>query len=240
MDAGYKEVSAYYDNLWQELEKESQAGINSRHRMILKKLKQAGLKSNSTLLEIGCGIGTLSAFICKSVPNGEVTAVDISPQSIEFARKKYTGLKNLNFLVSDMTNFSYSGKFDFILFPDVLEHIPVDAHDNIFKTIKSLTHENSKVVINLPNPRGIRWFKKNQPEVLQIIDQDIETDVMITNLYSHGFYLLSKETYSIYFQEPEYEWFIFNVNKEFDDMTPKSKFAILFNNLKLRLSSIFS
>ncbi len=51
MEASYKEVAGYYDGLWAQLEKESMAGVNSRHRIILNKLKRAGLNSKSTLLE---------------------------------------------------------------------------------------------------------------------------------------------------------------------------------------------
>ncbi|MEO8148822.1 MAG: class I SAM-dependent methyltransferase [Bacteroidia bacterium] len=239
-EAGYKEVANYYDELWAKLEKESMAGINSRHRMILNKLKKAGLNSNSTLLEIGCGIGTLSSFIAKYVTNGKVTAVDISPSSVEFAKKKYSDQKNLEFLVSDMTNFNYDGKFQFILFPDVLEHIPVEAHANIFKTISGLVNETSKVLINLPNPRAARWFIKNKPELMQIIDLDIETDFIINTLCPNGFFLETKETYSLYIEEPEYEWFVFKVNHEYKTITKRSKSKILWNSIKLRLANIFS
>lgn len=240
MKAGYKEVANYYDELWAQLEKESLAGINSRHRIILNKLKKAGLKKNSTLLEIGCGIGTLSSFICKHVPNGKVTAVDISPSSIEFSKKKYAAFSNMEFFVSDMTNFEYTGQFDFILFPDVLEHIPVEGHENIFRTVKNLVHPNSKILINLPNPRCIRWFRKNKPQDLQIIDQDIETNFLVKTIYPNGFYLESKETYALYFDQPDYEWFVFRSNKEFESVNKKSKVEVLINNLKLRLSNIFS
>jgi len=238
-EASYEQVAGYYDDLWAKLEKESMAGINSRHRIIVKKLKEAGLVKHSTVLEIGCGIGTLSSFIAGHIPKGKITGVDISPASVEFAKKKYSGIRNLEFLVSDMTDFQHAGKYDFILFPDVLEHIPVEGHENIFKTIKSLVHRDSKVVINLPNPRCIRWFKKHKPEALQIIDQDIETDIMINKIYPQGFYLESKETYALYFDKPDYEWFVFRTNNEFEQVNPKSKAEIIRNNIRLRLSDLF-
>ena len=240
MEKTYTDVANYYDDLWAKLEKESLTGINSRHRMILNKLKKAGLKGNSTLLEIGCGIGILSSFIAKNISTGKITAVDISPSSVEFARKKYSSVKNLEFLVSDMTNFSYNGKFDFILFPDVLEHIPTEAHDNIFKTIKNFVHDDSKVLINLPNPRAAKWFNKNHPELMQIIDLEVETDFILNTIYPYGFFLETKETYSLYIDEPEYEWFVFKVNTDYKTITKKSKFQILFNNVIIRLKNIFS
>lgn len=65
-----KEISEvkYYNKLWAELEEQNKAGINSRHRAIIKRLKKAGLKKNSTVLEIGCGIGAISGLILKNIP----------------------------------------------------------------------------------------------------------------------------------------------------------------------------
>lgn len=240
METTYKDVANYYDGLWAKLEKESLSGINSRHRVILNKLKKAGLKSNSTILEIGCGIGTLTNYLSKQIPNGKIVGVDISPESVEFARKKYASNKNTSFMVSDMTNFNYEGKFDIVLFPDVLEHIPVEGHQNIFKTISGLVHNQSMVAINLPHPYCLRWFKKNNPEALQIIDQDIETQVLLNNLCPYGFYLRTFETYALYFDMPDYQWMVFDRTVEFKNVVVKPKTTVLINGVFLRLKNIFS
>ncbi|HOZ83478.1 MAG TPA: class I SAM-dependent methyltransferase [Bacteroidia bacterium] len=240
MTKSYKEVAEYYDELWADLEKQSMAGVNSRHRVILNKLKKAGFNKNSTLLEIGCGVGTLSNFLATQVSSGSIDAVDISPASIEYAKKKYSEVKNLSFHVSDMTDFKINKKFDFILFPDVLEHIPVEAHDNIFKTISGLVHANSQVAINLPDPRSIRWLAKNKPELLQIIDQDIEANVLIDKMYSNGFFLFTMETYCLYFTMPDYGWFVFKVKKEYETTEKIAQSTVLLNGIKLRLRNLFS
>lgn len=240
METTYKDVANYYDGLWAQIEKESLSGINSRHRVILNKLKKAGLKKDSTILEIGCGIGTLTNYLSKQIPNGKIVGVDISPESVDFAKKKYAGNKNTSFMVSDMTNFSYEGKFDIILFPDVLEHIPVEGHQNIFKTISGLVHENSIIAINLPHPNCLRWFKKNNPKALQIIDQDIETDVMLNHIYPFGFYLQTFETYALYFNVPDYQWMVFKRNKDFENVIQIEKPKVIFNGIILRLKNIFS
>lgn len=240
MEKSYKEVAEYYDKTWAKLKKKEGAGINSRHRYILYKLKKAGLNSSSTLLEIGCGIGVLSSFLAKNMRSGRVDAVDISPLSVETASKRYADMKNLHFHVSDMTDFKIDRKFDIILFPDVLEHIPVEAHDNIFKTISGLVHQNSIVAINLPDPRSLRWFHKNNPEVLQIIDQDIEANTLIEKLYNHGFYLHTFETYALYYYEPDYGWFVFKTKQELEKLNKKPQSSVLLNNLRIRLLNLFS
>jgi ubiquinone/menaquinone biosynthesis C-methylase UbiE len=110
-------VVRFYD---QFAEKQEKTGINSRHLSILDKAKQAGLKSNHRILEVGCGIGTVSHLLATQVPQGKVLAVDISPESIEKARVLWKKQGNLKFDVSDMSDFNLPGeKFDFFVFPDV-------------------------------------------------------------------------------------------------------------------------
>ena len=60
-----EQVKEYYDTF---KEHQKKLGINIRHRTILKNLKNAGLKPNSNVLEIGCGIGTVSHLILKQIP----------------------------------------------------------------------------------------------------------------------------------------------------------------------------
>ena len=153
----YSDVSKYYDSEWAKLEKEKLTGINSRHRYILKFLLENGMKSSDSILEIGCGIGTLSSFICSKLKKGHLTGVDISPETIEQNKVRYKHIKNVDFIVSDMTDFSIDKKYDIIILPDVLEHIPIEAHDNIFKTIKGLIKPEGFIFINIPN---ICFYKK--------------------------------------------------------------------------------
>ena len=129
-------VVRFYD---QFAEKQEKTGINSRHLSILDKAKQAGLASNHRVLEVGCGIGTVSHLLATQVPQGKVLAVDISPESIEKARVLWKKQGNLKFDVSDMSDFNLPGEtFDFFVFPDVLEHIPDDtkAMQELYRVLK--------------------------------------------------------------------------------------------------------
>ena len=129
-------VVRFYD---QFAEKQEKTGINSRHLSILDKVKKAGLQAQHRILEVGCGIGTVSHLLATQVPQGEVLAVDISPESIEKARVLWKKQGNLKFDVSDMSDFNLPGKtFDFFVFPDVLEHIPDDtkAMKELYRVLK--------------------------------------------------------------------------------------------------------
>jgi 2-polyprenyl-3-methyl-5-hydroxy-6-metoxy-1,4-benzoquinol methylase len=204
-------VVRFYD---QFAEKQEKTGINSRHLSILDKVKQAGLQAQHRILEVGCGIGTVSHLLATQVPQGEVLAVDISPESIEKARVLWKKQGNLKFDVSDMSDFNLPGKtFDFFVFPDVLEHIPVAQHA----------------------PRYLEWMIANQPEKLQVIDQPLDTGILVQTLGAAGFYLEKMETYALFFEEKDYQYFVFRSSKKLQQSTAKSKWQVLKERVLIRL-----
>ena len=217
-------------------EKQEKTGINSRHLSILEKAKQAGLASNHRVLEVGCGIGTVSHLLATQVPQGKVLAVDISPESIEKARMLWKKQGNLKFDVSDMSDFNLPGEtFDFFVFPDVLEHIPVAQHARLFENIHRHAHADSVVLIHIPAPRYLEWMIGNQPEKLQVIDQPLDTGVLVQTLGAAGFYLEKMETYALFFEEKDYQYFVFRAKKPVQQSTEKSKWQVLKERIIIRL-----
>ena len=226
-------VVRFYD---QFAEKQEKTGINSRHLSILDKAKQAGLASNHRVLEVGCGIGTVSHLLATQVPQGKVLAVDISPESIEKARMLWKKQGNLKFDVSDMSDFNLPGEtFDFFVFPDVLEHIPVAQHARLFENIHRHAHADSVVLIHIPAPRYLEWMIGNQPEKLQVIDQPLDTGVLVQTLGAAGFYLEKMETYALFFEEKDYQYFLFRAKKPVQQSTEKSKWQVLKERIIIRL-----
>lgn len=196
-----EQVKEYYDTF---KEHQKKLGINIRHRTILKNLKNAGLKSNSNVLEIGCGIGTVSHLILKQIPEGSFVGLDISSESIKMAQQFNAFHKKAEFMVNDMSNFTHKTKFDFVVFPDVLEHIPVEQHANIFKTISELTTPNATVIINIPEPNYLNWVRANEPSRLQIIDQSLSMQDLLNNCYPYGFKVYSIIPYALHYDVNDY------------------------------------
>jgi len=196
-----EQVKQYYDTF---KEHQKKLGINIRHRTIFKNLKKIGLQQNSNVLEIGCGIGTVSHLILKFITKGSFVGLDISPESIKMAKEFNSFHKKTEFLVNDMSNFTHSTKFDFVIFPDVLEHIPVEQHAVIFETISKLTSPNGVVLINIPEPNYLDWMRKHQPQGLQIIDQSLSIQDLLNNSYPFGFKLFSMNAYSLHYNITDY------------------------------------
>jgi ubiquinone/menaquinone biosynthesis C-methylase UbiE len=79
-----EEIKNYYDNTFKDYQKK--VGINIRHRTIFKNLKKEGLTRQSNVLEIGCGIGSVSHLILKYITEGSFVGLDISSESIKTAQ----------------------------------------------------------------------------------------------------------------------------------------------------------
>lgn len=227
-----EQVKEYYDTF---KEHQKKLGINIRHRTIFKNLKKAGLKRNSNVLEIGCGIGTVSNLILKYISEGSFVGLDISPESIKMAQKFNSFHKKAEFFVNDMSNFSHTTKFDFVVFPDVLEHIPVEQHAHIFKTISNLTTPNAVVVINIPEPNHLDWVRQHEPEKLQIIDQSLSMQDLLNNCYPYGFKLYSMNPYSLHVNTNDYLAIILKKNMSTDDPQRKGFVERALANTKSKI-----
>ncbi|WP_209330213.1 class I SAM-dependent methyltransferase [Lunatimonas salinarum] len=232
-----EDVAKFYDEF---ADLQLKIGVNSRHVSILKKVMDAGLKPWHHVLEVGCGIGTVSHLLAKKVPKGNVLAVDISPESIRQATHLWAKYPNLRFETSDMKDFDKKEQtFDAVVFPDVLEHIPVEDHFALFETIKRHSHPDTIVFIHIPAPRFLEWMIENEAEKLQVIDQPLDTATLVENLSANGFYLDKMETYSVFYNEKDYQYFVFKKQRPIEAVTHKPKWQIFKERIwnKLGLSN---
>jgi len=225
-----EQVEDFYDDFVKE---QTKIGVSVRQRIIHNNLKKIGLKSDSNVLEIGCGIGTVSSLIIKSTPNGQFLGCDISPNSIKLANELYRK-NNASFIIEDMSNFKSDIKSDFIVFPDVLEHIPVDLHSRLFENVSKVCKPDAKVLINIPEPNSLNWTRKNRPEALQIIDQSLSMQELLNNTYSHGFFVKNITPYSIHTNVDNYLKIVLVRNPEVKNLILKGKFSQLIQNIKVK------
>jgi trans-aconitate 2-methyltransferase len=230
MTESKQNVKEFYDTFTNN---QTKIGVSVRHRLIFKKLKQIGLNSNSNVLEIGCGIGTVSSLIIPFINSGKFVGCDISPKSIELA-KKFNPQSNASFVCTDMTDFESDVKFDFVVFPDVLEHIPVEEHNALFERISRHCSPNAKLLINIPEPNSLNYTRKHRPEQLQIIDQSLSMQDLLNNTYPHGFQVHSIIPYSIHTNVNNYLSIVFVRNTEVQTLELVSKWKQLIQNIKAK------
>ena len=228
-----KDQIADYYNTYSK--KQVNTGLNIRHYHLFTKIIKAGLKKNHKILEIGCGIGTLTKLIHRYITNGYIVGADISSENIRLITERFKNSKKCKFIVTDMSDFSHNEKFDFIILPDVLEHIPIEQHKNLFNILSTHIHENSKIVINIPHPNAIDFLRKNDSLKLQIVDQSLQTDWLVKLAHEYNFELIEYKAYSLTKNESEYVYILLKMKTEILTFTTKKTSTIIINKLKKRI-----
>ncbi|MEL7001954.1 MAG: class I SAM-dependent methyltransferase [Bacteroidota bacterium] len=212
-------VAEFYDDY---SAKQLKAGVHKRHIYIKNWLVEKGLRPDSKILELGCGIGTVTSLILPLLnENGKLLAVDISPESIALAQQRLSNYKQASFICADVVDLEMKGEeFDFIILPDVLEHIPIEVHNKLFRKLREVCHQNTTVLIHIPFPNYLQHLIDSKAESLQIIDQPLFTNELLLAVYNNGFYLHFLTTYSIWVKEGDAQLLVLKVN-------PKNKYSYL-------------
>lgn len=90
----------------------------SRHLVTLNSRPDRPVKS---VLDVGCGEGTITNFIAEKLPEARVTGIDFSQTGIACAKKAYAR-KNLEFIM-DESSMHMKNTYDLVTAFEVLEHI---------------------------------------------------------------------------------------------------------------------
>lgn len=231
-----EEIEKYYDGY---IKRQSKVGINQRHRSILDKLKTKGLKNNHRVLEIGCGIGTFTSLIANEVTSGTITAMDISGESINHAKRSFDE-DNVEFIHADAANFDFKGsRYDVVVLPDVIEHIPIELHEQLFEKLEKVLDDKGFIFIHIPNPYYLQWCHENRPDLLQVIDQPITTDVLIKNIYPNGLFIEELKSYSIWVKDNDYQHIVLRKNGYQDFTKVIDEKLTFFQKLKHKINALF-
>lgn len=227
-----EEVVNFYDNFAKK------QGVNKRHYYILRHLIKSGLKINHSVLEIGCGIGSLTGLLANYIKKGHLLSIDLSPESINIAKKNLSKFKNLNLVASDITSYDFNNTLnDVIVLPDVLEHIPLELHFNLFEKMSKILKPGGFVFINIPNPEYLEWCIKNRPDLLQIIDQPIYINELAKNSYPHGFYIDELKTYAVWVKDGDYQYIVLRNRKRNNFTLTMEEKPNLFDKIKYKINN---
>lgn len=195
----------FYD---QYVQRQVKMGINHRHISIVQLLEKFGLQSTDEVLEIGCGVGTVTGLIAAHVKKGRIVANDISRKSIDAAEEILRDRKNIQFIAGDIIKEELEGTFDWIVLPDVLEHIPIEHHQALFDKLKVHLKPNGRILIHIPQEDYLRWIHEHQPELLQEIDQPLDLIEIVRKLKISQLHLLQLKDYSIYVKPYDYRYLL--------------------------------
>jgi cyclopropane-fatty-acyl-phospholipid synthase len=85
----------------------------------------ADLADGQSILELGCGWGSLSLFMARQFPHANIVAVSNSNSQREYIESEAAkrGLTNLRIITADMNAFDASEQFDRIVSVEMFEHM---------------------------------------------------------------------------------------------------------------------
>jgi len=94
-------------------------------RALEETIAHADLADGQTILELGCGWGSLTLFMARRFPNARIVAVSNSaPQRRHIeAQAEAAGLANLRVVTADMNDFQPTDRFDRIVSVEMFEHM---------------------------------------------------------------------------------------------------------------------
>jgi trans-aconitate 2-methyltransferase len=194
-------VAGYYDDY---VGRQRAAGVNERHHLILALALEQGLRDARHVLEIGCGIGTLTGLLSQAVPNARILAVDLSPASIAAAREQFKDRHNITWKVADVVSDHLDGTYGMIILPDVLEHIPEEHHAALFQRLRALLAPEGRVLIHAPDPYYSDWVRTHHPEQQQVIDLALHLPALVQRVHAGGLTLAHFQRHCIWTDMPDY------------------------------------
>ncbi len=96
-----------------------------------------------SVLEVGCGLGETLAKIKYRFPNVSVSGVEIVSNIASLGNKRF------NITCGDIENMVLEGKYDIIMFPDVLEHLR--DPEKVLISMRNHLKYNGSIITSIPN-----------------------------------------------------------------------------------------
>ena len=173
------QVKEFYDGYIDKLNT-----VKSRHQWVFNSIDRL-IPQNISVLDLGCGTGITSRYL--ACGGRDVVGVDLSPVLIQHAKTYNSHFGAVEYYVSDIKDFKATDTFDAILMVDVLEHVLTESLPDLFQTLSSLSHENTKIYLNIPSGDVMNWLWENQPDTRQIVDNAISTERILELFLRIGF-----------------------------------------------------
>lgn len=191
MNMGEMNAVAYdrgWESKWDDMKT---YGPFSRHlrRLIKSIIRPLAFES---VLDVGCGQGSLLAELCKESPRANPCGCDISAVALELARQR---LPHGRFYVLDVSREHLGEKFDLVICSEVLEHISDDM-----AALANLTNMTRKYLL-ITAPQG-RMRRFESSEVGHV--RNYARNELVKKIRTHGFDIISMVEWGFPFYSPLY------------------------------------
>ncbi|WP_127504067.1 class I SAM-dependent methyltransferase [Actinoplanes solisilvae] len=119
------------------------------------------LSSGVTVLDIGCGPGTITGDLARLVTPARVTALEVTEEALSLARAEIArrGLTNVDFVVGDVHKLDFADDtFDVVHAHQVLQHLgdPVAA----LREMRRVTKPGGQIAVRDSDYAAFAWYPR--------------------------------------------------------------------------------
>lgn len=111
--------------------------------------ERAEIKDGMSILELGCGWGSLSLYMAAKYPNARITGVSNSRTQKEYidGQAAARGLRNLTIITADMNSFTIAEKFDRVVSVEMFEHMR--NYEKLLEKISGFLNKDGKLFVHI-------------------------------------------------------------------------------------------
>ena len=143
-------------------------GVNSldesEESMLELSFDRAQLADGDSILELGCGWGSLTCYMASKLANSKITAVSNSKDQKEHIlnRCKNQGLDNIEVITADMNDFETENNYDRVVYIEMFEHMR--NYKELLSKISSWLNDDGKLFIHIFTHQSVVYPFENQGE----------------------------------------------------------------------------
>ena len=151
-------------------------------------LSQISPLNGKSILDVGCGLGDLYLYLSAKFKSIKYTGIDIVPEMIAAAKRKYPGVDFQNKEIWDFETKS----FDYVFASGIFSHRIADFRKKYFEILRQLYEvTNEGVAFNMLNnaqhPEDDLFVAYNPEEVLEYCETFAAKAELVQNYLPHDF-----------------------------------------------------
>jgi SAM-dependent methyltransferase len=123
-------------------------------RWLLRRWPDLGVNANLSILDYGCGVGTLSRLLREAGVPGRLTGTDVSSGMLREAARIWppSSPPPLFQLQNGAATGLPSGSFDLIVISAVLHHVPVKQRPGVYAELRRILRHGGRLLVFEHNP----------------------------------------------------------------------------------------
>jgi cyclopropane-fatty-acyl-phospholipid synthase len=136
--------------------------VDAEEAMLAVTCERAGLRDGMTVLDLGCGWGSLSLWIAEKYPGSRVLAVSNSRTQRDhiLARSAERGFRNLEVVTADVNVFEPGRTFDRVVSVEMFEHMR--NYRLLMRRIASWLDPGGKLFVHIFSHRSFAYLFRDE------------------------------------------------------------------------------